>query len=712
MKQLIQRIKDGEMKVIDLPVPFLQKKGVLVKNYFSLISAGTERTTVEQGRENLLLKAYKNPDVVKQIYQIVKRDGLIQTVERILGNLNDYKTLGYSSSGVVIESSSEKFKSGDRVACAGAGYANHAEIVFVPENLCVKLPNEVSFEEGAFTTLGAIALQGIRLANPTIGEIVAVIGLGLLGLITTQILKANGCKVIGLDISDSALEYAKDFGCDYTFISSKENKESIIALTNGYGVDKVIITAATSSNEPIELAGEISRDKGKIVIVGAVKADLPRGPFYNKELEVVMSKSYGPGRYDPFYEEMGHDYPIGFVRWTENRNMQAFVDLIANKKVNVLKLVTHKFQLDDFQKAYDLVLGKTKEFYRGILFEYEKVNKNEKKIFLNESKKVKIESSPTVNIGFIGAGSFAQASLLPHLKQFSVSLHTVCTTDGVTARNVALKFGFKNFTTDPKEVFNNPEINTVFIVTRHDTHAQYVMEALKQDKKVFVEKPLAVNLDELNEIMSLDIANKYLMVGFNRRFAKSIFEIKNFFPSGPFNMVYRVNAGKLPQGHWTKWEEHGGRIIGEVCHFIDTLSFISSSNPISVFAQSISLKNGIENEEETISCLIKFSDGSIGTIIYQANGDNSVPKEYLEVSAIQRTAILHNFEKAEYFAGNKRKEKSYFGKGHKEEVQLFIESIQKGKTAPIPLDSIYRTTMTTFAIIESLRTGKVVKVTI
>lgn len=712
MKQLIQRIKDGEMKVIDLPIPFLQKKGVLVKNYFSLISAGTERTTVEQGRENLLLKAYKNPDVVKQIYQIVKRDGLIQTVERILGNLNDYKTLGYSSSGVVIESSSEKFKPGDRVACAGAGYANHAEIVFVPENLCVKLPNEVSFEEGAFTTLGAIALQGIRLANPTIGETVAVIGLGLLGLITTQILKANGCKVIGLDISDSVLEYGKEFGCDYTFISSKENKESIIALTNGYGIDKVIITAGTSSNEPIELAGEISRDKGKIVIVGAVKADLPRGPFYNKELEVVMSRSYGPGRYDPFYEEMGHDYPIGFVRWTENRNMQAFVDLLANKKVNVLKLVTHKFQLDDFQNAYDLVLGKTKEFYRGILFEYEKENKNEKKIFLNESKKVKIESSCTVNIGFIGAGSFAQASILPHLKQLPVSLHTVCTTKGLAARNVALKFGFKNFTTDPKEVLNNPEINTVFIVTRHDTHAQYVMEALKQGKKVFVEKPLAVNLDELYEIMSLDTANKYLMVGFNRRFAKSIVEIKNFFSSGPFNMVYRVNAGKLPQGHWTKWDEHGGRIIGEVCHFIDTLSFISSSNPTSVFAQSISLKNGIENEEETISCLIKFSDGSIGTIIYQANGDNSVPKEYLEVSAIQRTAILHNFEKVEYFAGNKRKEKSYIGKGHKEEVQLFIESIQKGETAPIPLDSIYRTTMTTFAIIESLRTGKVVEVTI
>ncbi len=310
MKQLVQRIKDGEMKVVDLPIPFLKPKGVLVKNYFSLISAGTERTTVETGKENLLIKAYKNPEVVKQVYQIIRRDGLIPTIERILGNLNDYKTLGYSSSGVIIESSSDKFKPGDRVACAGAGYANHAEIVFVPENLCVKLPDNVSFEEAAFTTIGAIALQGVRLANPTIGENVVVIGLGLLGLITIQLLKANGCRVIGLDVSEEALEFAKKFGADYVIKSSRSEKETIIELTNGYGADKVLITAGTDSNEPIEIAGLITREKGKVIVVGAIKMDIPRGPFYNKEIEVVISKSYGPGRYDPKYEEQGIDYPL------------------------------------------------------------------------------------------------------------------------------------------------------------------------------------------------------------------------------------------------------------------------------------------------------------------------------------------------------------------------------------------------------------------
>ena len=460
MKQLVQRIKDGEMKVVDLPIPFLKPKGVLVQNYFSLISAGTERTTVESGKENLLVKAYKNPDVVKQVYQIVRRDGLIPTIERILGNLNDYKTLGYSSAGVVLESSSEKFKPGDRVACAGAGYANHAEVVFVPENLCVKLPENVSFEEGAFTTLGAIALQGIRLANPTLGENVAVIGLGLLGLITVQLLKANGCKVIGLDISDQALLFAKQIGADYVLKSSKSEKETILNLTNGIGVDKVLITAGTESNEPIELSGLITREKGKVVVVGAVKMDIPRGPFYNKEIEVVISKSYGPGRYDPKYEEMGIDYPVGYVRWTENRNMQAIVELLFEGKLNFKSLITHKFSIDDYQKAYDLVLGKTQEFYRGILFEYPttEITKTKQVQFLTKTKSVS-----KTNVGFIGAGSFAQSSLLPHLKNLKVNLVNVCTTDGLTASNVARKFGFQKFTTSPEEILNDPKINVVFI---------------------------------------------------------------------------------------------------------------------------------------------------------------------------------------------------------------------------------------------------------
>lgn len=707
MKQLVQRIKDGEMKVVDLPIPFLKPKGVLVRNHFSLISAGTERTTVEAGKENLLIKAYKNPEIVKQVYQIIRRDGVIPTLERILGNLNDYKTLGYSSSGVVIESTSEKFKPGDRVACAGAGYANHAEIVFIPENLCVKLPDNVSFEEGAFTTLGAIALQGVRLANPTLGENIVVIGLGLLGLIAIQLLKANGCRVIGLDVSDEALKFAKKFGADFVLKSSKNEKETIIELTNGFGADKVLITAGTESNEPIELAGLITREKGKVVVVGAVKMDIPRGPFYNKEIEVVISKSYGPGRYDPKYEEQGIDYPYGYVRWTENRNMQAVVDLISQGRLNFKSLITHKFQIDDFQKAYDLILGKTKEFYRGILFEYPQEITFEKRIFVTDKKQKPITD---IRVGFIGAGSFAQSSLLPHLKNLNVNLVNVCTTDGLTASNVANKFGFERFTTSPEEILNDEKINVVFIATRHDSHAKYVIEALKAGKKVFVEKPLAVYYDELKAIIDLEVENKFLLVGFNRRFSKSIQDIKNHFPSGPFNFLYRVNAGKLPLDHWTQSEEQGGRIIGEVCHFVDTLSFLCNSYPKLVYAQSISNKIGNSKEEDTISILIKFEDGSIGTIIYQANGDSSIPKEYLEVSAMQKSAILQNFERVDFYSGGKKKSKNYFGKGHKEEVEAFINAIRKGESSPIELDSLYFTTQSTFAIVESLRTGKPIEV--
>jgi len=709
MKQLVQRIKDGEMKVVNLPIPFLKPKGVLVQNYFSLISAGTERTTVESGKENLLVKAYKNPEIVKQVYQIVRRDGLIQTIERILGNLNDYKTLGYSSSGIVIESSSEKFKPGDRVACAGAGYANHAEIVFIPENLCVKLPDNVDFEEGAFTTLGAIALQGVRLANPNLGENIAVIGLGLLGLITVQLLKANGCKVIGLDISEQALDFAKKIGADFVLKSSKSEKEAILNLTDGIGVDKVLITAGTESNEPIELSGLITREKGKVVVVGAVKMDIPRGTFYNKEIEVVISKSYGPGRYDPKYEEMGIDYPVGYVRWTENRNMQAIVELLSEGKLDFKSLITHKFPIDEYQKAYDLILGKRQEFYRGILFEYsyDKISETNSIQF-----STKVKSASKINIGFIGAGSFAQASLLPHLRNLDVNLVNVCTTDGLASSNVARKFGFQKFTTKPEEILNDLEINVVFIATRHDSHAKYVIEALKSGKKVFVEKPLAINYDELKEIIELQVEEKFLLVGFNRRFAKSIIDIKNYFPSGPFNFLYRVNAGRLPLEHWTQWEEQGGRIIGEVCHFIDTLSFICNSHPKQVFAHSISFKQGFNKEEDTLSILLKFLDGSIGTIIYQANADSTIPKEYLEVSALQKSAILHNFEKVDFYTGGKVKSKKYFGKGHKEEVESFINAIKNGNASPIELKSLYLTTLTTFAIIESLRTNKPVDISL
>jgi len=445
------------------------------------------------------------------------------------------------------------------------------------------------------------------------------------------------------------------------------------------------------------------------VVVGAVKMDIPRGTFYNKEIEVVISKSYGPGRYDPKYEEMGIDYPVGYVRWTENRNMQAIVELLSEGKLDFKSLITHKFPIDEYQKAYDLILGKRQEFYRGILFEYSYDKISETKSIQFSTK---VKSASKINIGFIGAGSFAQASLLPHLRNLDVNLVNVCTTDGLASSNVARKFGFQKFTTKPEEILNDLEINVVFIATRHDSHAKYVIEALKSGKKVFVEKPLAINYDELKEIIELQVEEKFLLVGFNRRFAKSIIDIKNYFPSGPFNFLYRVNAGRLPLEHWTQWEEQGGRIIGEVCHFVDTLSFICNSHPKQVFAHSISFKQGFNKEEDTLSILLKFLDGSIGTIIYQANADSTIPKEYLEVSALQKSAILHNFEKVDFYTGGKVKSKKYFGKGHKEEVESFINAIKNGNASPIELKSLYLTTLTTFAIIESLRTNKPVDISL
>ncbi len=707
MRQLLQRIKDGEMLIAEIPSPSLSGKGVLVKNYFSLISAGTERSSVEKGKDNLLMKAYKNPELVKSVLQIVKRDGLIKTAERVIGSLKDFRVLGYSSAGIVIESSSEKFKPGDRVACAGGGYANHAEEVFIPENLCVKIPDNVTLEEAAFTTLGAIAMQGVRQANIALGETVAVIGLGLLGLITVQLLRANGCKIIGLDINSEALKFAKEMEADYVFRSSKNSKNEILAVTNGYGVDKVILTAATESNEPIELAGEICREKGKVIVVGAVKVDMPRGSYYMKELEIIMSRSYGPGRYDVYYEEEGNDYPFSYVRWTENRNMQSFLELIASGKVDIKSLITHRFDLINFKNAYNLILGKKKEFYRGILLKYSDEQRIDKKIFQTKILPKRVEK---ISIGFIGAGNFAQANLLPHLKKLNVTLYTVCTSEGVQAKNVAERFSFMNFTTDPSQIIDNPEINTIFIATRHDTHAKFVAQSLSKGKRVFVEKPLARDINELEEIMHCSDDSKFLLVGFNRRFAKSVIDIKNFFSNGPFNFLYRINAGKIPLAHWSQRPEQGGRIIGEVCHFVDTLSFICNSFPKSVFASSLSVNVGNDKEEDTISSVIKFKDGSIGTIIYQANGDNSLDKEYLEVSASQKTAVLNDFESVDFYQAGKKFSRRYSGKGHKEEVLAFISAIEKIGPSPISLESLYITTKTTFAILESLHKNQPIEV--
>ena len=708
MKQVIQNFKTGDLYVDEVPKPTLSKGTVLVENRFSLISAGTERGTVKVGQASLIGKAKQRPDLVAQVLQNIKKEGLAATINKVKTKLDSLKALGYSTSGIVTASMDTAgiFKPGDRVACAGQDYASHAEMVSIPQNLVAKIPDNVSFEEASFTTLGAIALQGVRQADPRLGDNVAIIGLGLLGQITAQLLKANGCNVFGIDLSEGLVKLSVENGADAAMLRGDDNLHTAIdSFTNGHGFDQVIITAAGPTNDPIELSAVISRKKGKIIMVGAVKMDIPRDPdFFRKELELKMSTSYGPGRYDSNYEEEGNDYPYAYVRWTEQRNMEAFLGLIANGKLNLKPLITHVFAIDEASKAYDLVLGKVKEPHIGILLRYDE---NENKHQTN----YKVANNPIndINVGFIGAGSFAQSYLVPNTKAYGASLDTVVTSKGITSKNVAQKFGFNNSSSEASDVFNTATINTVFIATPHNSHAAYTNEALKQNKHVFVEKPIAMNLEELEMVKkTYEKQNSLLMVGFNRRFAEVSKAIKKEIENNgePKVVNIRVNAGFIPKDHWTQMESlGGGRIIGEMCHFIDLMQYFTDAKPIKVYAQSIKSSNTKIKTDDNIAVVVTFDDGSIGNLVYLANGDKSLPKELIEVFSGEKVGRIHDFRTASIHKNNKLTKLKSDGKGHKQEVIAFLNSIKEGKESPISFESIYLTTVTTFKIIDSLHTG-------
>lgn len=710
MLQVLQHQRTGEIVLAEVPPPLCPSNGILVRNFNSVISSGTEKTSVETGKSSLIERAKRQPEQVKTVLENLKKEGLKPTLNKILSKLDSYKTFGYSSSGVVIESQSEFFSVGDRVACAGAGYATHSEIVAIPQNLACKIPEGVSFESAAFTTIGAIALQGVRQANPRLGEFVAVIGLGLIGLLTVQLLKANGCFVAGVDIREDNFELARSFGCNLTCLASSDSAQSLISFTNGMGFDAVIITASTSSNEPTELALKIVRKKGKVVVVGSIGMNLPRSPFYEKEVEFTIACSYGPGRYDKNYEEYGIDYPYPYVRWTENRNMQAFLNLIKDGKVDVNKLITHKFPIERATEAYDLLSNPTAK-HIAILLEYPREAKDFPKVVPSNSKKLK---EGKIKIGFIGAGNFAQFNILPVLKEMNVEFHTVSTATPANAISVAKHFGFKYSTTNSQEIINNPEIDFVFIASRHDTHAKYLIECLKSQKPVFVEKPLCITLDELEEIEN--VYNSYpvpLMVGFNRRFSQPFQKIKEIVGkrTQPLAMHYRINAGFIPSDHWIqKPEIGGGRIIGEVCHFVDTMMFLANSEPEYVFAEPLSHNIVNSTLHDTVAITVKFKDGSIGVIEYFANGNKNLEKEYFEVFWEGNTIILNNFKSMSIFIKDKINKKKFDGtKGHREELYATIQSFTNG-TSPIEFSGIKIVTLTTFAILNSLRKGKKVNI--
>jgi polar amino acid transport system substrate-binding protein len=708
MKQVIQNFKTGELYVDDVPLPALSEGMVLIENEFSLISAGTERGTVKVAQANLLNKARQRPDLVAQVIQNIKKEGLAATISKVKAKLDSLKAMGYSTSGVVLSSMDTNglFKAGDRVACAGVDYASHAEIVAVPQNLVVKIPDEVSSEDAAFTTLGAIAMQGVRQAEARIGEKVCVIGLGLLGQITCQLLRANGCAVFGIDLSESFVSIANEHSADKALLRNDPNLiNACTNFTNGRGFDTVIITAATQSNDPIDLAGELARKKGQVVVVGVVPMNVPRDPhYYRKEIDIKMSCSYGPGRYDVNYEENGMDYPYAYVRWTEQRNMESFLDLIARKYINLRPLTTHIIDISEAEKAYDIILGKVKEHHIGILLKY---SEND----LKSRSSINIANKPlsAINTGFIGAGSFAQSYLIPNVKSFGASLDGVVTSRGITSKNVGSKFGFNFCSSEVNDVLKHEKINTVFIATPHSSHAELVIKSLAANKNVFVEKPLAVNMEELNSV--IEIKKKHtqpLMVGFNRRFAPVSESIKKEFHNSGEPMVIniRINAGFIPKDNWLQQKDIGaGRIIGEMCHFIDLMQYFTNSEPVKVYADCITSNNDKITPADNIAIVIKFKDGSVGNLTYLANGDKGMPKELIEIFCGSKIGVINDFRDGQVYKNGKTVKLKSSGKGHKEEVGAFINALKAGNESPISFRSICLTTLTTFKIHDSLFTG-------
>jgi predicted dehydrogenase/threonine dehydrogenase-like Zn-dependent dehydrogenase len=715
MNQVIQNFRTGDLYVDELPMPSISPGFVLVRNEYSLISAGTERSTVSAGRASLLGKAQQRPDLVKQVLETFRREGLAETLKRVRTKLDTLKELGYSSAGTVLMSMDSRgvFKPGDRVACGGGGYALHAGIVSVPQNLVVRVPDSVGLDCAAFTTIGSIAIQSVRQANPKLGELVCVIGLGLLGQLTAQILRANGCQVFGIDTSAPMVELGSRTSCHRAATRDDPALQSTVDLfTEGNGFDSVIITAAAQTNDPVELATMILRQKGSVVVVGAVPMNIPREPnFYKKELELKISCSYGPGRYDHSYEEEGHDYPYGYVRWTENRNMAAFVKLLENKSVDVKPLITHVFEVEKASEAYDIVTGKARERHIAMLLKYGGP----------EEETTRATSRPTampqgaMGIGFIGAGSFAQKFLIPYAKACG-ELVGVATSRGITAKSVATKFGFRSFSTDPCDLLSNPSINAVFIATRHDSHAGLAVSTLRAGKDVFVEKPLALCNEDLRLIAETYRRQRTcrLMVGFNRRFAPLACKARELFApfSAPLVINYRINAGFIPRDHWIQTDQGGGRILGEVCHFVDLLQFLTSAEPTRVFAESISGANNKTSNQDNLAITIGFSNGSIGLITYLACGEKLLAKERIEVFGSGKSLVIDDFKTAEWYDDGSRRKFAMPGKGHREEVQLFLASIAKGEPSPIPFESICYSTVTTFSIIDSLQTGLPQHVTI
>src|SRR5678816_3785691 len=710
MKQVLQNRKTGRPFVGEVPVPVLQKGRVLVRTVASLISAGTERAAVELVSKGLGQEARQRPDLVKTVVAKVKNEGLLNTFASVRDKMAASQSLGYSAAGIVeaVAEDVTEFRAGDRVACAGVGFASLAEVLSVPKNLCVHLPEGVSFDSGAYGTLGAIALQGVRLAEPTLGESVVVIGLGLVGQLTVQLLKANGCRVFGLDLDQSRVALALELGADKAVVSSEAAAKEIETWTKGHGADAVLITAATDSNQPIELAASVSRLKGRVIVVGMTGMDIPRAPFFSRELKLVISMSYGPGRYDPEYEERGHDYPLPYVRWTEKRNIESFLELIADGRLNVERLTTHRFPITEADRAYQLISGELQEPNLGVVLNYDPEAEVVRKVSLSAAPQVR-KSEKSIVLGVIGAGGYVPAMLLPHFKTERVEFRSIATATGVTAHDVGKRFGFAHAMSSGEEVLDDTSVNLVVIGTRNNTHAELARGGLERNKHVFCEKPLALNDEQLESVLEAARSSPAkLMVGFNRRFAPLTQRAKEFFNNvdAPLSVLYRVNAGRIPNEHWMQnAEEGGGRIIGEGCHFIDLIQYLVGAPPVSVFAESIGARSSKIVDADSVIITFRFADGSNGSVAYLAEGDKGLAKERVEIFGAGRSFVLDDFRRATLYKDGREEQVALKAqdKGQQEQVRAVCASVLQGGAAPISLDELAATTRATFRVLDSLR---------
>lgn len=726
MKQVLQNRKTGQVRVVDVPTPQLRPDGLLVRNVASLISAGTERASIELSQKSLVGMARERPDLVQRVMDKLRKDGFLATMNAVREQFDRELPLGYSAAGFVtgLGANVTGYEPGQLVACCGAGFACHAEMNAVPKLLTAAAPENVTAEQAAYATVGSIALQGIRNTDARVGETVAVVGLGLIGQLAVMLLRASGCRVIGLDVSPRRVEQALTNGAVAAFAGEGPAiEEAVLKATRGRGCDAILITAATKSNAPVELAARIARDRAKVVMVGVTGMDIPRNDYYHKELTFIVSRSYGPGRYDTQFEEKGHDYPIGYVRWTEQRNLEAFLDLCALGAIKPETLTTHRFPIADAVNAYEMIL-KGEEPYLGVILEYPTTDAppaSKIELGLASTKDQRPQTKDKLGISFIGAGNFARGVLLKNLQKLpGIECQGILTASGQSAVSAGNRYGFAFCTSEVDEILSDSATDAVFIATRHSQHADLVLRALKAGKAVFVEKPLAVNAEQFEAIRSCLSFNDssvtggltpprspiaghqrsakshqpILMVGFNRRFAPMAVALKQHFAGvHPLHMVYRVNAGTIPSEHWLSDPAEGGRIVGEGCHFLDFFAFLTDAAPVSVERYAVD-----RSSPDDVQLTVQYDDGSVGHLIYTTTGAKATSKERVEVFGGGRSGLLDDFRALQLDTGSKRvlSKKSWFSqdKGHAAELTAFVHSVRAGTPLPISLQSLLATTET------------------